>query len=50
MAYQLRERNTAPLEEMHNIAVDVEDNLLNKGSKLRAEEKDRIEKEHMTSS
>ena len=27
MAFQLRERNTASLEEMQNIAVDVETNL-----------------------
>jgi hypothetical protein len=36
MAFQLRERNTATLEEMKKIAVDVEANLLNKRSKLRA--------------
>jgi hypothetical protein len=30
MAFQLRERNTATLEEMKNVAVDVEANLLNK--------------------
>ena len=40
MAFQLRERKTTTLEEMKNIAVDVEDNLLNKNSKLREEEKD----------
>jgi hypothetical protein len=39
MAFQLRERNTATLEEMQKIAVDVEANLLNKRSKLSAEEK-----------
>jgi hypothetical protein len=49
MTFQLRERNTATLEEMQKIAVDVEANLLNKRSKLRAKEKDRREKEHMTS-
>ena len=41
MAFQLRERNTATLEEMQNIAVDVEANLLNKKAKLKAEEIDR---------
>jgi hypothetical protein len=41
MAFQLRERNTATLEEMQNIAVDVEANLLNRKAKLKAEEKDR---------
>ena len=35
MAFQLRERNTATLEEMQNIAVDVEANLLNRKVKLR---------------
>jgi hypothetical protein len=28
MAFQLRERNTATLEEMQNVSVDVEANLL----------------------
>jgi hypothetical protein len=50
MTFQLRERDTATLEEMKNVAVDVEANLLNKRSKLRAEEKARIEKKWMTSS
>jgi hypothetical protein len=50
MTFQLRERNTATLEEMQKIAVDVEANLLNRKAKLRAEEKDRIENEWMTSS
>jgi hypothetical protein len=36
MTFQLRERNTATLEEMKKIAVDVEANLINKRSKLRA--------------
>ena len=35
MTFQLRERNTATLEEMKNIAVDVEANLLNKKEKLK---------------
>jgi hypothetical protein len=50
MAFQLRERNTTTLEEMQKIVVDVEANLLNRKAKLNAEEKDRIEKERMTSS
>jgi hypothetical protein len=50
MALQLRERNTTTLEEMQKIAVDVEANLMNKKAKLKAEEKDRIEKERMISS
>ena len=33
---------------MQNIVVDVEANLLNQKAKLKAEEKDRIEKEWMT--
>jgi hypothetical protein len=40
MTFQLRERNTASLEEMHNIAVDVEANLLIKRSKLKDKEKE----------
>jgi hypothetical protein len=50
MAFQLRERNTATLEEMKNVAVDVEANLLNRKAKLKALMKDRIEKEHLISS
>jgi hypothetical protein len=50
MTFQLRERNTATLEEMQKIAVDVEANLLHKRSKLREEEKDRTEKKRMTPS
>jgi hypothetical protein len=50
MAFQLRERNTATLEEMKNIAVDVEANLLNRKAKLKAMMKDKIEKEHLISS
>jgi hypothetical protein len=45
MTFQLREWNTATLEEMQKIAVDVEANLLNKKEKLKEEEKDRIEEE-----
>jgi hypothetical protein len=36
MAFQLRERNTATLEEMKKIAVDVEANLLNRKAKVRS--------------
>jgi hypothetical protein len=45
MTFQLRETDVATLEEMKNVAIDVEANLLHKRSKLRAEEEDRIEKE-----
>jgi len=41
MEFQLRERNTATLEKMQNIVVDVEANLLGRRAKLEAEEKDR---------
>jgi hypothetical protein len=50
MAFQLRERNTATLEEMKNIVVDVEANLLNRKEKLEALMKDKIEKEQSISS
>jgi hypothetical protein len=50
MAFQLREQNTATLEEMKKIAVDVEANLLHKRSKLRVEKKARTEKKRMTPS
>jgi hypothetical protein len=36
MAFRLRERDTATIEEMKNIAVDVEANFLKKNTKLRA--------------
>jgi hypothetical protein len=42
MAFQLRERNTASLEEMQNIAVDVETNLLIKRSKLKEKEREQL--------
>jgi hypothetical protein len=42
MAFQLRERNTASLEEMQNIAVDVEANLLIKRSKVKNKEKEQL--------
>jgi hypothetical protein len=50
MAFQLRERNTAILEEMKNINLDVEPNLLNRKENLKALMKDKIEKEHLVSS
>jgi hypothetical protein len=50
MAFQLRERNTATLEEMKNVAVDVEANLLNRKAKLEALRKNKTEKEHVISS
>jgi hypothetical protein len=42
MAFQLRERNTASLEEMQSIAVDVEANLLIKRSKVKNKEKEQL--------
>jgi hypothetical protein len=50
MTFQLRKRNTATLEEMKKIVVDVEANLLDRREKLEAEEKDRTKNEQMTSS
>jgi hypothetical protein len=50
MAFQLRERNTTTLEEMQDNAIAVEANLLVKRSKLKEEERENIEKEHLTSS
>ena len=38
MAFQVRERDIATLEEMKNIAVDLEVNLLNKEVKFKVEE------------
>jgi hypothetical protein len=35
MTFQLRKWNTTTLEEMKNIAVDVEANLLNRKAKLK---------------
>jgi hypothetical protein len=46
MEFRLRERDIATLEEMKNIAVDVEANLLNKREKLKAVKNDKTEKEH----
>jgi hypothetical protein len=42
MAFQLRERNTASLEEMQSISVDVETNLLIKRSKLKDKEREQL--------
>jgi hypothetical protein len=42
MSFQLRERNTASLEEMQKIAVDVETNLLIKRSKLKDKETEHL--------
>jgi hypothetical protein len=42
MAFQLRERNTASLEEMQRIAVDVETNLLIKRSQLKDKETEHL--------
>ena len=42
MAFQLRESNTISLEEMKNIAVDVEANLLIKRSKVNNKEKEQL--------
>jgi len=50
MAFQLRERNTATLEEMQDSEIAMEANLLVKRSKLKEEARDNIEKEHLTSS
>jgi hypothetical protein len=50
MTFQLREHNTATLEKIKKIAVEVEANLLNRRSKLEAKEKDRTKNERMTSS
>lgn len=50
MKFQLRERETPTLEEMKNVAVDVEVNLLNGKAKLNAVNKDKIEKYQLISS
>jgi len=42
MEFQLRERNIASLEEMQNIAVDVEANVLIKRSKVKNKEKEKL--------
>ena len=42
MTFQLRERNTASLEEMQKIAVDVETNLLIKRSQLKDKEMEQL--------
>ena len=50
MAFPLRERDPTTLEEMKNVAVDVEAYLLNREAKLKAMKKDKIEKEQLISS
>ena len=42
MTFQLRERNTASLEEMQKIAVDVETNLLIKRTQLKDKEMEQL--------
>ena len=49
MAYQLRERDLATLEDMQKIAVSVEANLLAKRARVRAEKKVTIKEEPSTS-
>ena len=49
MAFQLREIDPATLEEMKNMAVDVEANMLNKEAKLKEMKKEKIEKEQFIS-
>jgi hypothetical protein len=47
MTFQLRERNTTTLKEMQDNAISVEANLLIKRSKIKAEERKKIEKEQL---
>ena len=47
MAFQLRERDPTTLEEMKNVAVDVEANLMHREAKLKVINKDKIEKEKL---
>lgn len=49
MAYQLRERDLATLEEMKKIVVSVEANLNDKRARLKAEKKISIKEEASTS-
>lgn len=49
MAYQLRERDLATLEEMKRNVVSVEANLLNNKSKLKLEKKFTIKEESSSS-
>jgi hypothetical protein len=44
MVFHLRERNTTTIKETQNNAIGVEANLLIKKSKLKAKEKETIEK------
>ena len=45
MAYQLRERELATMEEMQKIAVSVEANLLSKRARAKAEKKITVKEE-----
>ena len=49
MAFQLRETDSTTLEEMKNVAVDVEANLQNTEAELKPVEKDKIERERLIS-
>lgn len=49
MAYQLRERDPAMLEDMQRIAVSVEANLLAKRARARAKKKVTIKEEYSSS-
>ena len=49
MAYQLRERDPATLEDMQKIAVSVEANLLAKRARTKGEKKVTIKEEVSTS-
>jgi hypothetical protein len=50
MSYQLRERNSATLEDMHKSVVSVEENLLAKRARQRTERRVTIKEELSTSS
>lgn len=45
IAYQLRERNPATLEDMQKVVVDVETNLLLKRTNMQAERKEAVKEE-----
>ena len=49
MEFQIRERDPSSLEEMKRMVVDVETNMLNRESKLRAMEKDKVDQEKLIS-
>ena len=50
MEFQIRERDPSTLEEIQRMAVDVEANMLKREEKLRAIEKDKVDKEKLISS